>query len=77
MKKIKNLQWEVTLSNRPQLYYKGRGETPEAALAELIETLQLGTEHVVQELSSQQRKLELLREALDGMRETTEAATDE
>ena len=61
--KIRGLRWEVTVSSSV-VYYKGRGDTPNAALADLESSLGVGLKDAEEQVAAQQRRLDAIRAAL-------------
>lgn len=64
LKSMKGVTWEVTLRSAPELYYKGRGDTPTEAMEDLLTCLRTGAQDAQQKLDGITRRRDLIEEAL-------------
>lgn len=67
MSGMKGLSWEVS-TRSAAIYYKGRGNTPQEALVDLKQTLEMGVNDAAEQVASQQRRLDAISAYLEDMR---------
>jgi hypothetical protein len=71
---LRGLEWQVNIRHR-DLYYVGRGGTPNKALADLVGSIVKGIDQAEEQLETFRRRLAALQEALADVQEDNDGAT--